>query len=87
MMIKTFRKQTGDGRSRERIEAGDESGVKGLLALFVGHTPVVQPVALGNVVYVDTGAWLPDGGDFTIIDIATRLPATCRAAQSEEVAA
>jgi serine/threonine protein phosphatase 1 len=57
--------------SRERIQAGDPSGVKGLQALFVGHTPVKAPGCLGNVVYVDTGAWTPDGEDFALIDVAT----------------
>lgn len=54
--------------SRARIEQGDESGVPDLRALIVGHTPVVQPVQLGNVHYIDTGAVF--GGEFTILDLA-----------------
>ena len=58
--------------SRERIEAGDESGVTGIRAVVVGHTPLRLPVALGNVYCIDTAGWLPDGsGHFTILDLET----------------
>jgi serine/threonine protein phosphatase 1 len=65
--------------SRERIEAGDQSGIEGVLAVFVGHTSVRAPGCLGNVIYVDTGAWTSDGGDFVLVDMETLAPATCRA--------
>jgi serine/threonine protein phosphatase 1 len=42
--------------SRDRIRSGDCSGVVGLIRMYVGHTPVDAPVALGNVHYIDTGA-------------------------------
>lgn len=56
--------------SRGRIEAGDTSGVTGIRAVVVGHTPLREPVALGNVYHIDTAGWLPDGsGRFTILDL------------------
>ena len=42
--------------SRERIIDRDVSGVTNLDRVFVGHTPVLRPIALGNVHYIDTGA-------------------------------
>lgn len=64
---------------RGRFNRMDETSVAGLSALFVGHTPVETPSRLGNVAYIDTGAWLPDdrypGRVFTIIDAATCGPA------------
>lgn len=41
--------------SRDRIRDMDQSGVSGLSLMFVGHTPVKQPIRLGNVCYIDTG--------------------------------
>lgn len=41
--------------SRDRIRDLDESGVSGVVLMFVGHTPVKQPTRLGNVCYIDTG--------------------------------
>jgi serine/threonine protein phosphatase 1 len=58
--------------SRKRIGDGDETGVTGVHAVIVGHTPVRKPVILGNVYHIDTGGWLPDGsGYFTLINLAT----------------
>jgi serine/threonine protein phosphatase 1 len=42
--------------ARSRIRDHDQTEIKGLRALFVGHTPVSEVCRLGNVVYVDTGA-------------------------------
>lgn len=42
--------------SRDRISLGDTTPVAGIERLYVGHTPVKEPVILGNVYYVDTGA-------------------------------
>jgi serine/threonine protein phosphatase 1 len=53
--------------SRSRIQARDASGIADLFALFVGHTPVERPIALGNVVYIDTGAVFGNG--LTMIEI------------------
>ncbi|WP_443698733.1 metallophosphoesterase [Pseudomonas sp.] len=58
--------------SRSRIEQNDNSGVRGIVALIVGHTPVRSAAQLGNVYHVDTGGWFPDGsGIFTLIDLHT----------------
>jgi serine/threonine protein phosphatase 1 len=58
--------------SRRRIEAGDEDGVDGARALIVGHTPLNQPVALGNVIHIDTAGWAPtSGGYFTLLELDT----------------
>jgi serine/threonine protein phosphatase 1 len=52
---------------RSRILNEDASGVSGVHALYVGHTPVHRPTSLGNVHYVDTGAVF--GRALTIIQI------------------
>ena len=58
--------------SRGRIENSDTSGVSGVRALVVGHTPNENPVTLGNVYHIDTMGWRPQhGGRFTIIDLET----------------
>ena len=41
---------------RERIQGKRGGYVDGLHAMYVGHTPVKTATALGNVIYVDTGA-------------------------------
>lgn len=55
--------------SRGRIMDGDNSGVEGVRALVVGHTPLQQPIILGNVYHIDTGAVF--GREFTILNLAT----------------
>lgn len=58
--------------SRTRIEQEDESGVADIRALIVGHTPLRKPVALGNVLHIDTMGWRPqDGGYFTLLNLET----------------
>lgn len=42
---------------RSRIQRGDETPVEGIDAVVVGHTPVKEPTTLGNVHYIDTGAF------------------------------
>ncbi|OVZ57178.1 serine/threonine protein phosphatase [Pigmentiphaga sp. NML080357] len=61
--------------TRERLQREDASGVAGLRALVVGHTPVAEPVVLGNVFHIDTGGWMP-GGRFTLLDLDTLEVAT-----------
>ncbi|ARP87078.1 metallophosphoesterase [Bordetella genomosp. 9] len=56
--------------SRERLAHRDASGVRGVRAVVVGHTPLTAPVVLGNVYHIDTGGWMP-GGYFTLLDLAT----------------
>lgn len=53
--------------SRARITARDETGVNDVAGVFVGHTPVQQPIKLGNVYYIDTGAVF--GKPLTIVQI------------------
>lgn len=42
---------------RSRIQRGDETPVAGIDAVVVGHTIVDEPLTLGNVHYIDTGAF------------------------------
>lgn len=64
--------------SRERVQADDCSGIEGVVALVVGHTPQDVPRWLGNVLYLDTAAWHMGGAaarEFAIFDLATLRPA------------
>lgn len=47
--------------NRERIENNDHSGVLDVELLVVGHTPVIHAARLGNVLYIDTVGWRPEG--------------------------
>lgn len=65
--------------SRDRVEAEDTSGVEGVVAAVVGHTPQDAPRWLGNVLYLDTAAWhqgWATNRQFAIYDLATLRPAT-----------
>jgi serine/threonine protein phosphatase 1 len=55
---------------RVRIESEDRSGVAGVVAVVVGHTPLERPVVLGNVYHIDTMGWRPNGY-FTFLNLAT----------------
>lgn len=58
--------------SRSRIEQEDESGVADVRAVVVGHTPLLRPVALANVLHIDTMGWNPQsGGYFTLLNLET----------------
>jgi serine/threonine protein phosphatase 1 len=46
---------------RKRWYAKDTTPVTGIEAVVVGHTPVEEVTAFGNVLYIDTGAVFPDG--------------------------
>ncbi|MDQ8035105.1 serine/threonine protein phosphatase [Bordetella genomosp. 1] len=56
--------------SRERLRLRDCSGVAGVRAVVAGHTPVDEPLALGNVYHIDTEGWQPHGY-FTLLDLHT----------------
>ncbi len=43
--------------SRCKIEQEDRSMVSGVLKVYVGHTPVADPINYGNTRYIDTGAF------------------------------
>jgi serine/threonine protein phosphatase 1 len=51
---------------RNRIYSNDNSVVKNIAAIVVGHTPLNQVDVLGNVVYIDTGAVFGNG--LTVVD-------------------
>ena len=55
--------------SRKRLVDGDCTAVDGVRAVIVGHTPLRQPVVLGNVYHIDTAGWLD--GHFTLLDLST----------------
>ncbi|MDW0360840.1 metallophosphoesterase [Halomonas venusta] len=52
--------------SRARISRGDDSCVANISAVIVGHTILERPQTLGNVIYIDTGAF--HTGRLTLID-------------------
>lgn len=54
--------------SRNRIQNKDDSIVENVHMIYVGHTPVKNPVVLGNTVYIDTGAVF--GRELTILEIS-----------------
>ncbi|RKP44748.1 metallophosphoesterase [Pararobbsia silviterrae] len=54
--------------SRARVKHGDTTWVDGVAAVFVGHTPVKSVLELGNVVHIDTGAFL-EGRPLTVIQL------------------
>lgn len=60
--------------SRDRVGRRDASGVAGIGRVFVGHTPVPEPLRLGNVLAIDTGAVFglrdPSRGRMTFVDIS-----------------
>lgn len=63
--------------SRSRIGMMHGDGVDDIRAVVVGHTPVKHWTSLGNVIYIDTGAWIPEGrggGRFTLLDAETLQP-------------
>lgn len=51
---------------RSRIKEGDTTPVASIDAVVVGHTIVGTPTTLGNVHYIDTGAFM--SGRLTLID-------------------
>ncbi|SEK21858.1 metallophosphoesterase [Halomonas daqiaonensis] len=51
---------------RSRIQQSDETPVVGVDAVVVGHTIVERPLTLGNVHYLDTGAF--STGRLTLVD-------------------
>lgn len=59
--------------SRERIKAEAEGetilNVDGIRRVYVGHTPVKEPRAIGNVMHIDTGACF--GGPMVLVDALT----------------
>jgi len=56
--------------SRSRFQDQDESIVKGVRAVVVGHTPIDKPECLGNVWHIDTAGW-HEQGRFSLMDLNT----------------
>ncbi|WP_036666284.1 metallophosphoesterase [Paludibacterium yongneupense] len=54
--------------SRNRLCLGDAAPVEGVARLCVGHSILEQPQRLGNVVFLDTGAYV--SGRFSLYDAA-----------------
>lgn len=55
--------------SRNRVDHQNEERVAGVRAVVVGHTPLRRAAWLGNVLHIDTGAWLE--GHFTLVNLET----------------
>jgi serine/threonine protein phosphatase 1 len=55
---------------RGKLEAENQDHVKNIDMLFVGHTTVLRPKTLGNVMYIDCAGWT-DNGYFAIVDMRT----------------
>jgi serine/threonine protein phosphatase 1 len=53
--------------ARTRITHGDDSPIRDLARLYVGHTPMDTPAILGNVHYIDTGCVF--GGKLTVVEL------------------
>jgi serine/threonine protein phosphatase 1 len=66
--------------SRQRLEAAAQGeatpDVVGIRRVYVGHTTVKKPAAVGNVCYIDTGAHF--GGQMMLIDANTGALAASR---------
>lgn len=60
--------------SRGRVESTFDGGVDGVRAVVVGHTPMERWTSLGNVIFIDMGAWC--GREFCILDAHTLRPST-----------
>ena len=57
--------------SRQRARLHKIAGkVPDVSAIYCGHTVVNEPLAAGNVHFIDTGACYPEVGALTIVDIA-----------------
>ena len=66
---------------RTRITEENQSGVAGIERVFTGHTPRFFPIALGNVILLDTGAFERTRG--LIHGALTIVPATFSPEQLE----
>lgn len=51
--------------SRHRLQVEDQTPIKGLRALIVGHTPLHEVKVLGNIWHIDTGGW--SRGRFSVL--------------------
>ncbi len=71
--------------SRRRCQELDTTGVGHVRALVVGHTPMNEPTALGNVIHIDTAGWNHKaGGYFTLLDLHSLRAFCCVEGESSE---
>lgn len=56
--------------SRTRVETRDWTPVKNVHRVYCGRTPIENPIRLGNVHFIDTGAVYP-GGRLTMVEFAS----------------
>lgn len=73
--------------SRTKINGGDSRPVVGISYVICGHTPIREPLMIGNTIFIDTMGWGPEhhAGGFTFIDLST-LSATFVSRESKEAA-
>lgn len=53
--------------NRDRFNSGNDTPITGVHKVYVGHTPVPEPLVSGNVHYIDTGAVF--GRELTVVKI------------------
>jgi serine/threonine protein phosphatase 1 len=54
-----------------RFDRVYQTEVRNLRALIHGHVTLSVPKKLGNVLFIDTGGWMPGKGHFTFVDLHT----------------
>lgn len=57
--------------NRTRFEKLDDTKIKDIRAVVVGHNPTPEMLILGNTYYIDTEGWKPGRGKFTLLDLDT----------------
>lgn len=56
--------------SRKKFEGDNHEHVKNIETVFVGHTTVIRPRMMGNVMYIDCAGWT-ENGYFALVDMHT----------------
>lgn len=57
--------------STMRFDCVYQTEVRNVSALIHGHVTLSVPKKLGNVLFIDTGGWLPGRGHFTFVELQT----------------
>jgi serine/threonine protein phosphatase 1 len=55
--------------STMRFDRVYQTGVRNVRALIHGHVTLSVPRKLGNVLFIDTGGWMPGKGHFTFVEL------------------
>lgn len=55
--------------STMRFDRVYQTGVSNVRALIHGHVTLSVPRKLGNVLFIDTGGWMPGKGHFTFVEL------------------